>query len=178
VELLIATVHRINARAETKVTKELAEEFRRVAGKETLLFRIAEAAVADPDRTVRQVVFPVVDEPTLRDVVAEFKHAGPTYRRIVQTTLKASYTNHYRKGLIRLLEVLAFRSTNTAHQPIIQALGLIGRYAVAGSITYYPPAERVPVHSGVTGNWAELVYRADTRGRQRMVRMVYEIATF
>jgi hypothetical protein len=178
IELLIATVHRINARAETKVTKELTEEFRRVAGKETLLFRIAEAAVAHPDQTVRQVVFPVVDEPTLRDLVAEFKHAGPTYRRIVQTTLKASYTNHYRRGLIRLLEVLEFRSTNTAHQPIIGALGLIGRHAAAGNITYYPAGEHVPVHSGVTGDWAELVYRTDTRGQQRVVRMVYEIATF
>jgi hypothetical protein len=41
VELLIATVHRINARAEKKVTKELLAEFRRVAGKETILFHMA-----------------------------------------------------------------------------------------------------------------------------------------
>jgi hypothetical protein len=34
----------------------------------------------------------------------------------VQTTYQASYTNHYRRGLIRLLEVLEFRSDNS-HQP-------------------------------------------------------------
>ena len=31
-----------------------------------------------------------------------------------------------------------FRSTNTAHQPVIEALRLIGRYARAGNLTYYP----------------------------------------
>ena len=34
VDLLISTVHRIGARAEKKVTKELIGEFKRVAGKE------------------------------------------------------------------------------------------------------------------------------------------------
>lgn len=83
-------------------------------------------------------------ERTLRDLVAEYKQSGPTYRRSVQTTLKASYTSHYRKGLIRLLEVLAFRSSNTTHQPVIEALGLIGRHAHDGNARYYPLGEHVP----------------------------------
>ena len=58
-DLLISTVHRIGARAERKVTQELVSEFRKVAGKETLLFRLAEAAIARPDDTVRAVVYPV-----------------------------------------------------------------------------------------------------------------------
>ena len=47
-DLLISTVHRVGARAERKVTQELVAEFRKVAGKETLLFRLAEAAIARP----------------------------------------------------------------------------------------------------------------------------------
>ena len=43
-ELLIATVHRIDARAHKKVTDELINAFKRVDGKENLLFQIAEAA--------------------------------------------------------------------------------------------------------------------------------------
>jgi hypothetical protein len=42
--------------------------------------------------------------------VAEYKSSGSTYRRTVQTTYRASYTSHYRSGLIKLLEVLEFRS--------------------------------------------------------------------
>jgi TnpA family transposase len=111
-------------------------------------------------------------------LVAEYKQSGPTYRRSVQTTLKASYTSHYRKGLIRLLEVLAFRSSNTTHQPVIEALGLIGRHAHDGNARYYPLGEHVPVHSGILGDWEELVWRDDRRGRRRVVRMAYEVVTF
>ncbi|MEO3891881.1 DUF4158 domain-containing protein [Nonomuraea sp. B5E05] len=34
--------------------------------------------------------------------VHEFKTKGPAYRTTVQTTLRASYTNHYRRDLIAL----------------------------------------------------------------------------
>lgn len=178
VELLIATVHRINARAERRVTNELINEFRRVTGKENILFRLAEAAVDRPDDTVREALFPVVGERTLRDLVTEFKTKGPTYRRTVQTTLRASYTNHYRRGLVRLLDVLEFRSNNTAHRPVIEALDLIGRYATAGNLSYYPLDQQVPTHSGMTADWREVLYRTDTRGQQRVLRMVYEVCTF
>ena len=113
-DLLISTMHRIGARAERKVTQELVSEFRKVAGKETLLFRLAEAAIARPDDTVRAVVYPVAGEKTLRDLVAEYKSSGTAYRRTVQTTLRASYTGHYRRGLIKLLEVLEFRTGSSA----------------------------------------------------------------
>jgi hypothetical protein len=58
VELLISTVHAINARADRRVTEEMAS-FHRVRNKNALLARVAEASLADPDGAVRQVVFPV-----------------------------------------------------------------------------------------------------------------------
>ena len=177
-DLLISTVHRIGARAERKVTQELVSEFRKVAGKETLLFRLAEAAIARPDDTVRAVVYPVAGEKMLRDLVAEYKSSGPAYRRTVQSTLRASYTGHYRRGLVKLLEVLEFRAGSSACQPVIEALALIRRHAAAGSLTYYPAGEHVPAHAGITDDWKPLVYRTDQHGRQRVVRMVYEVVTF
>ncbi|MGH3149278.1 MAG: Tn3 family transposase, partial [Streptosporangiaceae bacterium] len=68
--------------------------------------------------------------------------------------------------------------TSTAHQPVIEALELIARYAKAGNLTYYPSGEVVPEHRGTTGEWADLVHRTDKQGRRRVVRMVYEVATF
>lgn len=179
VELLIATVHRIDARAQRKVTNELIAEFKRVTGKENLLFRIAEASLTAPESRVRDVVFPAVagGEQTLRDVVAEFRSKGPTYRRTVKTSMRASYISHYRKGLIQLLDVLEFRSSNSTHRPVIAALELIARYA-RGSVQYYPDGEQVPQHRGTTGDWADLVVKVDQRGRRRVVRMVYEVCTF
>lgn len=82
-EITDALVHRIDARAQRKVTNELIAEFKKVTGKENLLFRIAEASLTAPESRVRDVVFPAVagGEQTLRDVVAEFRSKGPTYRR-------------------------------------------------------------------------------------------------
>jgi hypothetical protein len=55
---------------------------------------------------------------------------------------------------------------------------LILRHAKAGNLTYYPLGEHVPAHRGAAVDWSDLIYRADTRSRQRVTRMVYEVATF
>ena len=61
---------------------------------------------------------------------------------------------------------------------MIEALGLISRHANAGNTTYFSLGETVPAYRGLAGDWQELVYRADTRGRRRVVRTAYEVATF
>ena len=172
-------MHRIGAKADKKVTNELIGEFKRIANKETLLFKVAEASVSRPDDAVKEVVFPAVGgEQTLLDLVAEYKSSGPTYRRTVQTKLKASYSHHYRRGLIRLLQVLEFRSNNAAHRPVLDALELVARYARREHLTYYPAGETIPAHAGLDEDWRALAYKLDGRGRQRVLRMIYEIATF
>jgi Domain of unknown function (DUF4158) len=179
VELLISTVHRIGARADKKVTEELVNAFKRVTGKENILFAIAEASLGRPDDPVRQVVYPAVagGEQPLRELVQEFRTKGPVYRRTVQTTLKASYSNHYRRGLIELLDVLEFRSGNATHRPVLDALGLIRRHADT-RLTYYPAGETVPAHKELLGDWAPLVFTDAGKVGQRVVRAVYEICTF
>ena len=78
-QLLISTIHRINARSEEKVITELVKDFKRVTGKETLLRKIAEASLGTPDDTVREVIFPVVGgEQTLQDLVAEYRRRAPS----------------------------------------------------------------------------------------------------
>jgi TnpA family transposase len=57
-------------------------------------------------------------------------------------------------------------------------LTLIARHSNTGNTTYYPLGERVPAHRGVAGDWEDVVYRLDARGRRRTVRMAYEVATF
>jgi hypothetical protein len=59
-QLLISTIHRINAHAEKKVVEEFVKDFRRVRGKDTMLRKIAEASLHTPDDSVRDVIYPVV----------------------------------------------------------------------------------------------------------------------
>ena len=99
---------------------------------------------------MRTVVFPVVGEENLRNLVAEYKSSGSTYRRTVQTTYRASYTSHYRSGLIKLLEVLEFRSEDS-RQPVLDALALVRRYASAPALTYYPTVRRCRCTAGCRG---------------------------
>ena len=168
VDLLIGTVHRINASAEKKVTEELMNAFKRVDGKEAILFAIAEASLAKPRSQVKTVVYPAVrgGEETLRDLVREYKTKGPVYRRTVQMTLKASYSNHYRRGLIALLRTLTFGSTAADH-PVLAAVELVKRHADATAYVYYPTGEDIPEHRGLDGDWASLVFRTDAAGVRR-----------
>jgi hypothetical protein len=92
IELLIQIIHRIGVRAERKVNKELLNDFRRVNGKTNLLFQMAEAALNHPDEVVKKVLFPVVNENTLRALVKEFKNTGSAYRQQVYTVMRASYS--------------------------------------------------------------------------------------
>ena len=91
VDLLIETIHQIGARAERKVERELLDNLKRVTGKQNLLFELADATLAQPDGVVRDVVFPVVGEQTLRDLVKEWKATGPTYRVTLRTVIRNSY---------------------------------------------------------------------------------------
>lgn len=64
-------MHHIGARAEHKVEQELLDDLKRVGGKHGLLFNLTGAAVEKPDGTIREVLFPVVGEQTLHDLVRE-----------------------------------------------------------------------------------------------------------
>jgi hypothetical protein len=61
------------------VEKQLSEDFKRVDGKARLLYRVAEASLAQPDGTVREVVYKVVGEQRLKDIVKEYKASGTAY---------------------------------------------------------------------------------------------------
>jgi hypothetical protein len=53
-----------------------------------LLFRVAEAVVEAPDRTIREVLFPRVGEATFRELVAEAKASGLQYRLWYQYVMR------------------------------------------------------------------------------------------
>ncbi len=174
IDLLIGLVHKIGATAERKVEKELLDDLKRVSGKTNLLYHLAEAAVEHPDGVVRAVLYPVVGEQTLRDLVREYKSTGPAYRLHVQTHLRASYRFHYRRVLPDLLDVLEFRSNNTAHRPLIRALTLLKAYASRKN-RLFAATEDVPIDGVVPPGWADTVMRIDGKGRARVDRINYEI---
>ena len=172
VDLLIGLVHKIGARAEKRVEGELIKDLKRVRGKEGILFALAEAAVDHPDESVRRALFPVVGEGTLRELVKEAKANKHAFDTRVRVVLRASYSNHYRRGLPKLLAALQFRCNNTAYRPVMDALDLLARYAERpGRIRHYAEAERAPIDGIVPAAWREAV--VDEKGR--VARVPYEL---
>lgn len=175
VDLLIQIVHRISARAEKKVVDELLGDLQKVHGKTTLLFKMAEAALGQPEGVVREVLFPVVSEQTLSDLVKEYRSHGPTYRRHVYTILRASYSGHYRRMLPPLLDALDFRANPATHRPLIQALTLIKANRDSRK-QHFVVDGTVPIEGVIPPNWRELVLEQDPSGEIRVNRINYEIS--
>ncbi|MDQ5851937.1 MAG: Tn3 family transposase, partial [Chloroflexota bacterium] len=175
VELLMDVIQRIGVRAERKVEQALITDLKRVAGKQGILFDVAEAAVAHPDGSVREVIYPAAGgEQTLHDLVREAKAQGRTYRQQVHTVMRASYSNHYRRMVPRILAVLEFRSNNDLHRPLIRALELLKRYASSTQL-YYAASEDVPLDGVVRTVWRDLVVKRDKDGMERVNRINYEL---
>ena len=175
IDHLIHTIHSIGARAERRVDKWLLAEFKRVENKNFILYRLIEAALANPEGRVKDVIFTAVAEEKLRDLLKEFKanNAG-AYQREVHATLRASYRNHYRRMIPWLLEALTFKSNNAAHQPVIEALELLKRYA-GTNFLLYPGTERVPVDGVIPRSMRDLVVEEADGGDLKINRVNYEI---
>jgi TnpA family transposase len=175
VDLLVLIIHRISVRAERKVIKELVQDLERVDGKTTLLYKLATAALEQPNGIVKDVLFPVVGEPTLTALVKEYHTQGPLYRRYVHTSLRRSYSYHYRRMLPLLLEGLTFRSNNAAHRPVIDALTWLTTHT--DHRQPFVSCTEVPIDGVVRPHLQEFLIETAPDGGDRIHRINYEICT-
>jgi Tn3 transposase DDE domain/Domain of unknown function (DUF4158) len=174
VDVLLEIVHRLSVKAERKVERELLEDLKKVTSKTNLLFRLADATLENPDGIVREVVYPVVPEQTLRELVKEWRANGPAYRRKVTVLMRNSYRSHYRRMLPKLLATLEFRSNNDRHRPVIAALEIIKRY-VDRKVRMYPDDDEVPLDGVVKKSRLDAVLETDALGNIRINRINYEL---
>ncbi len=176
IELLIDIVHRIGAKAQRKVEKAFLSDLKRVSGKTNLLFQLAEAAVEHPDGVVKEVLYPVVSERVLRELVKEYQSNGPIYRQHVHTIMRASYRSHYRRMVPVVLRALTFRSNNDAHRPLIRALNLLKHYADSDRApVYYASTDDVPIEGVIRAVWRDVIVKTAEDGNERINRINYEI---
>ncbi|MGD1704712.1 Tn3 family transposase [Dapis sp. BLCC M229] len=175
IELLIQIIHRISVRAEKRIHTQLIEDFKQVTGKQNILFRIAEVAVAKPTGVIEKVIYPIVPQQTLQNLVKEYKSTGIAYRQKVHTVIRASFANHYRRMIPLLLETLEFRSNNDIHRPVIQAIELLKKYAQSRA-RYYENGENIPIDGVLKSGWKEILLEKDSDGKERINRINYEIS--
>lgn len=171
IQLAEQVIHRIGKRAEKKVVTEFVADLKRVHGKQDILFRVAQAAIANPDGTVRDVIFPVVSEQTLRDLVNEFKNSGPFYDQKVNGAACSAYSRHWRRMVPRLLTTLDFRSNNENHQPVIRALEILKK---KGKLTK-ADLKKLPIDEIVKPSERDLVFKPGVDGKPEFDPMACEL---
>ncbi|BAQ63152.1 mobile element protein (plasmid) [Geminocystis sp. NIES-3708] len=174
IEILISIIKRIGTRAEKRIQKELIEDFKLVNGKTNILFRIAEVALANPEGVIQTVVYPVVSQETLLNLVKEYKSTNTAYRQKVHTVMRSSFATHYRRMIPQLLEVLEFRSNNDIHRPIILALELLKKYTDSKT-KYYDLEEKIPIEGVLKVGWKDIIIEKTDDGKERINRINYEI---
>jgi TnpA family transposase len=173
IDLLLQVIHNLGSRAENKIDKRQFAAFKKVRGKARLLFKVAEATVDKPEGIVKDVVYTVVAQKTLQEVVAEFKATGFDFEREVQETMRSSYGHHYRRMLMPVLDALPFQSNNAVHRPVIEALSVLKVHR--DSHLQYYDADQVPLDGVVPKKWRDIVVERDKAGKERVNRINYEI---
>jgi hypothetical protein len=83
IELVIQLLNRIRLKAKQRVEQELLVDFIRVGGKQ-LLYRLATAMWDNPDGIIRDVLFPLIGEDRLYQLVEEAKRTGNYYQSVLR----------------------------------------------------------------------------------------------
>ena len=77
--------------------------------------------------------------------------------------------------LPELLEALAFRSSNTGHALVVEALAVLRRYARRSKLRFYAPEDTVPIEGIVPAQWRSSVVEDRPDGSRRVERIPYEL---
>ncbi len=174
VELLIQIIHKISKRAEARVEAELLADFKRVRGKVPILAKLVRVSLDRPSGVIRDEIYPEVGLDTLRALAAEFRFSGHSYREMVRTNVLSSYSKHFRRILPLILDNLTFRTSNPKCQPVIDALEFL-RTQRGQQTRFFPPHVSPPQEGVIPPKWEDALIEQDTTGRDRIVRITYEI---
>ncbi|KTD53859.1 Tn3 family transposase [Legionella sp. PATHC038] len=144
IDMFNRIIRNVIHKSEKRVVRKLINDVKKVYGKDTILFNIAEVCLEQPDATIRDKIFPIVGQDKLKNIIDEYKKKGPKYQSLLHQQIRSSYATYYRRMVQPLLENIVFRSNNSEHQPILDALALIKKYFDSNK-TYFPDNEEVPL---------------------------------
>ncbi|MGI0084950.1 MAG: DUF4158 domain-containing protein, partial [Nitrososphaerales archaeon] len=171
VQMLFQITHGVDKHAENRAVKEYVADIKRVRGKPELLFKIAKAALEKPDGLVRDVIFPVVSEQTLKDLVDEFKSSGSFFTQQVLTKAAASHKHHYKRIFPKVLQVLDFQFKAPAMRPLKKALKVLTQKDQLDA----NDLKKLPVEGVIDKEDKDLVYNVDEDGKKTIDETKYRI---
>ncbi|WP_254260300.1 hypothetical protein [Listeria fleischmannii] len=138
---------------------------------------LLETAIQKPNGTIKDTLFSIADPTVLQDIATELKYRNSIYQEKVHWRIRNSYSSSYRTAVTEILKILHFKSNNSVHQPVIQAIELLRSYEGSKQINFsQADIVDIPLHSEIVPpKWYELVVKEEENGNIHINRINYEI---
>jgi TnpA family transposase len=173
-DLLMKMIHHVGIQATQRVTREIGRDVTRIANKSEIFGTVLDAVLEHPDGIIREVLFGVVEEQTLRDLRTDLRTTAFVRHRRVQLVMRRSYGSHYRRMVPPVLGMLRFRTNTTVNDPLIAAVELLQAMRES-TATHFDADEATPMDGIIPRTWREQVIEPGPRGQRRIRRVTYEI---
>lgn len=167
---LVETIQKLDRGSKQHYTRLLLRDAEELEWRRDLLGQIADTALLYPEKTIREIIFPLVGETRLSELATEHRVQGPHGRHLRQEVLYRKFVRHYRRLLPLILEHLSFRS-DERYRPVMEALASIQRTLHSRARHF---AEPVPIKGVVPRNWQDRVIE-DVKGTTKIHRRYYEL---
>jgi len=175
VELFILLVHKLESRSRKRAASEIVATAQATENHDQMLYQIAVAALAQPEGTVQDVIYPVASETQLETVVENLGEGGKSFKERLHAKMRRSYTRYYRRLLPLILKALEFRSDSLNLQSLLEAIQLLKTSAELPSAKPYSAEIDVPMDGVLSVDWQENVMVTRKRGEPEIDRASYEL---
>lgn len=176
IDIFIQLVHRLESRARKRVSDDILRQAQKTQNQphDQLLYKIAVAALAQPEGVIQEVLYPIADPTTLESVVQTLEDGKQSFRERLQSRMHSSYVHHYRRMLPRLLTVIDFCGKTPNLDPLLKAIGILKTY-LESSCRTYPTTTEIPIENVIGSDWQARVQQENADGELKVNRVAYEI---
>ncbi|MEM9092449.1 MAG: DUF4158 domain-containing protein, partial [Cyanobacteria bacterium P01_F01_bin.53] len=175
IELFILLVHKLESRSRKRTSSEIIATAQETENHDQMLYQIAVAALAQPEGTVQDVIYPVANETQLETVVETLGEGGKSFKERLHAKMRRSYTRYYRRLLPLILKALEFRSDSLNLKPLLAAIQLLKASAEVPSAEPYPKGTDVPIEGVLSAEWQDAVMVTRKQGEPEIDRASYEL---
>ncbi len=174
VELLIAIIHKIDSKAVRKVERSSIKQVKKIYDKYGILKNLAELSLNNPEGLIKDVIYPNFNEEMLNNLVNEIGMNNNSFQKEVYSFMKNSYSMHYRRMLPELLELLEFKSNNSMHKPVLDAIKVI-KNEIKQSVKELIINEKLPIEGVIKPKLKNVLIKKDCLGNEIIEKANYEI---
>ena len=153
IELFILLVHKLESRSRKRAASEVIATAEESENHDQMLYQIAVAALAQPEGSVQEVIYPVANEAQLGTVVENLGEGGKSFKERFHAKMRRSYTRYYRRLLPLILNALEFRSDSRGLKPLLAAIKLLKASAELPSAKPYSAETDVPMDGVLSLDW-------------------------